>query len=142
MTSPRETLAHRWFEEVWNKGRIEAIDEMLAPGAVVHGIKDKEGNDLRGPEGFKPFFQSFHGAFPDIHVEVEHTVVEGDSVAAYCVVRGTHTSEGLGFAPTQKPIMFTGICILAVEGGMIVEAWNGFDFLGFYQQLGVLPPMV
>ena len=28
----------RWFEEVWNRLRDEAIDEMVGPAAIVHGL--------------------------------------------------------------------------------------------------------
>lgn len=58
-------------------------------------------------------FKLFRGAFPDIHIDVERTVTEGDVVAAYCHVTGTHTGDG----------------------------WNCFDFLTMYQQLGTMPPM-
>ena len=140
MASPdKETFVHRWFEEVWNKGRIEAIDELLAEGAVIHGLKGAMGEEVRGPEGFRPFFQAFHSAFPDIRITVETTVSEGNKIAAWCVVRGTHTEDGIGIAPTQKPIEFTGMCMVVVENGKMVEVWNSFDFLSFYQQLGVLP---
>ena len=33
------TFMERWFEEVWTKGREEAIDEMMAPHTKGHGLK-------------------------------------------------------------------------------------------------------
>ena len=30
MSESNRALIHRWFEEVWNKGRSDAIDEMFA----------------------------------------------------------------------------------------------------------------
>ena len=77
----------RWFEEVWNKGREEAIEEMFAEDGVAHGLADGPGALLRGPNGFKPFFRSFRGAFPDIEVIVKDTIAEGDKVAARCRIR-------------------------------------------------------
>jgi hypothetical protein len=41
-----KVLVHRWFEEIWNKGREAAIDEMLANDCAVHGL----GTDMHGPE--------------------------------------------------------------------------------------------
>ncbi|HJR08733.1 MAG TPA: ester cyclase [Pyrinomonadaceae bacterium] len=131
-------LIHRWFEEVWNKGRAEAIDELFAEDGVAHGLSDETGAPLRGPQGFKPFFQRFRDAFPNIEVIVEDTVAEGDRVAARCTVRATHAGEGLGFAATQKPVDFTGIAIVRVRDGKIVEAWNNFDFMAMFQQIGAL----
>lgn len=142
MSGEDHTLLNRWFEEVWNKGRAEAIDEMFAPEAVAHGLTDQAGNELRGPEAFKPFFQSFRNAFPDIQVSVEDAITEGDKIAARCVVKATHTGEGVGLAPTDRQVEFNGICIVRVKDGKIAEAWNTFDFRTMFQQLGPQQPQV
>src|SRR5919205_947248 len=131
-------LMRRWFEEVWNKGREEAIDEMFAEDGVANGLVDESGQALRGPVGFKPFFRRFREAFPEIEVTVEDTVSEGDRVAARCTVRGAHRGDSLGLAATNRPVEFTGICIVRVEDGKIAEAWNNFDFMSMFQQLGAL----
>ena len=101
MSNANETLVRRWFEEVWNKGRADAIDEMFACEGIAHGLSEESSSDLCGPEGFKPFFESFRRAFPDLQVTVEDTVVEGDKIAARCSVRATHT--GRGFRNRAKP---------------------------------------
>lgn len=137
MTDKEPTLIHRWFEEVWNKGRAEAIDELLDRECVAHGLADESGNELRGPEGFKPFFENFRNAFPDIEVIVEETVVEGDKIAARCTVKGTHAGEGIGLAATNRRVQFTGMTMARVKDGKIAEAWNNFDFMGMFQQLGL-----
>lgn len=133
-----KTILHRWFEEVWNKGREEAIVEMLAEDCIVHGLSDEDGNTIVGIAKFKPFFRKFREAFPDIHVTVEDTVYEGDKITGRCRVKATHTGQGIKVKPTNQPIEFTGIAIIKVEDGKIVEAWNQFDFMSMYQQLGAL----
>jgi steroid delta-isomerase-like uncharacterized protein len=130
-------VMHRWFEEVWHKGREEAIDELFAEEGVAHGLFDENGEELRGPAGFKPFFRKFRDAFPDIHVAIEDCICEGDRAAARCVVRATHAGEGLGVAATNNPVEFTGMCIIRVRDGQIVEAWNNFDFASLNQQIGL-----
>ena len=137
MSEENRALIHRWFEEVWNKGRAEAIDELFAEEGIANGLADESGAPLRGPAGFKPFFQKFRDAFPNIEVIVEDTVAEGDKVAARCRVLGTHQGEGLGFAATNRPVEFTGISIVRIKDGKIVEAWNNFDFTSMFQQLNV-----
>jgi steroid delta-isomerase-like uncharacterized protein len=138
MSEENKALIRRWMEEVWNKGRVEAIDEMFAEEGVAHGLSDVSGQELRGPAGFKPFFQSFRDAFPDMQIIVEDTVAEDDKVAARCTVRGRHQGDTLGFAATGQPAEFTGMCIVRVKDGKIVEAWNNFDFMAMFQQLGAL----
>jgi steroid delta-isomerase-like uncharacterized protein len=138
MSTEKEDLIRRWFEEVWNKGREDAIDEMFAADGVAHGLTDEGDKTLRGPEQFKPFHRTFRSAFPDIEVVVEDTISEGDKLAARCTVRGRHQSDSLGFAATGLSTDFTGITIVRIERGKIVEAWNNFDFMRMYKQLGAL----
>ncbi|MCM3900609.1 MAG: ester cyclase [Pyrinomonadaceae bacterium] len=138
MSEENNALIRRWFEEVWNKGREEVIDELFAEDGIAHGLADESGEDMRGPSDYKPFFRKFRTAFPDIEVVVEDTVTEGDKVAARCTVRGKHQSDSLGIAATQKPIEITGITIVRIRDGKIVEAWNNFDFMSMFRQLGAL----
>jgi len=37
MYEENKQLGKRWFEEVWNQGRVGAIDELLSPEAVGFG---------------------------------------------------------------------------------------------------------
>ena len=137
-TSDNAALVRRWFEEVWNRGRAEAIDEMFAEEGVAHGLADESGAELRGPAHFRVFHRKFRDAFPDIEVVVEDTVSEGDKVAARCTVRGRHRGDSLGFKATDSPVEFTGMTFVRVRDGKIVEAWNNFDFMSMFQQLGAL----
>lgn len=138
MSELNKALIRRWFEEVWNQGRPEAISEMLAVDAIVHGLSDDAAKPLRGPAGFLPFHAQFREAFPQIEVIVEDTIAEGDKVVARCSVKGKHTGDSLGFKATQAMAEFTGIAIVRVKDGKIVEAWNNFDFMKMYRQLGAI----
>jgi steroid delta-isomerase-like uncharacterized protein len=133
-----KALLHRWFDEVWNKGRSEAIHEMFAADGIAHGLSDQPGRIMRGPNDFMPFHGAFRGAFPDMGIVVEDTVAEGDKVAARCSVRGKHTGDHLGVAPSNAPVEFTGMVIVRIRDGKIVEAWNNFDFMAMNKQIGVI----
>jgi steroid delta-isomerase-like uncharacterized protein len=135
MSAQPDAVVRTWFEEVWNQGREETIDRILSADALAHGLP---GGPSRGPQAFRPVFHTFRGAFPDLRIVVERTVTEGDVVAAYCHVTGTHTGIGLGIPPTGKTVDFHGVTIARVTDGAIREGWNCFDFLTMYQQLGVV----
>src|SRR5690242_17729040 len=125
MTDTERDLGRRWFEEVWNKGRRDAIAELLAPGAVVH----EAGVDTVGPEGFYPLFERLRDTLTDIKIEVLDTIAEGDRVCLRWISRARHTGPGLGLPPTGKPVEVTGISILRVANGKIVEGWQNWDML-------------
>lgn len=138
MASENEKLIRRWFEEVWNNRREDAIDEMLAEGTVVNGLNDADGNAIRGTQGFKVLHSAFLSAFSNLKITVEETIVEGDRVAARCTVTATHDGEGIGVAPTKQPVEFTGLAMVTIKNGKIVEAWNEFDFMKMYTHVGAL----
>ena len=58
-------LMRRWFQEVWNEGRIETVHELFAPDGVARGQRGAE-SEIRGPEEFAKFVREIRGAFPDI----------------------------------------------------------------------------
>ena len=134
MSTENKALVRRWFDEVWDKGRVAAIDEMLANDAAVHGL----GTDTYGPAGFKPFHSAYRNAFPDVRIQVDDIVAEGNIVAARWSGTGTHRGEGLGFAATGRQVHFNGMLFARVDQGKLVEGWNNFDQLGMLQQLGVV----
>jgi steroid delta-isomerase-like uncharacterized protein len=140
MTDQYDSIQHRWFEEVWNKGRADVIDEMLDPNVIIHGLVDAGGNEVRGAEAFKSFYKNFRGGLPDIQVIIEDTVSEGDKVVARCRVKATHTGDGLGVSATGNTVEFTGMCMTIENDGKVVECWNSFDFLTMMQQIGLISP--
>ena len=141
MSASPETVARTWFDQVWNNGSEAAIETLLAVDAVMHGLPTPDGKPVAGHAAFKPFWKTFRSAFPDIRIVVAKTVTEGDYVVAHCHVLGNHLGAGLGIAATQRPIDMWGMGMARVQDGKIVEAWNCFDFLSLYQQIGLLPPV-
>jgi len=132
-----KALIRRWFEEVWNQKRPEAVTEMMAADCINHGLSE-DGQPLRGPAGFLPFHQQFREAFADIKVVIEDVLAEDDRVAVRCSVKSTHTGDSLGFEATGKTTEFDGIAIARIRNGMFVESWNNFDFMKMYKQLGAM----
>jgi steroid delta-isomerase-like uncharacterized protein len=141
MSSENKLLAKRWFEEVWNRRQTESIEEMLAEDAVAHGLGEAE-SPLRGTEGFTAFHKAFLNAFPDLKVTTEDFIAEDHKVAIRWRITGTLQGDGLGIQPSQRSMAVTGMSIVYVRGGKIVEAWNNFDVLGMHQQLGTLSQLL
>jgi predicted ester cyclase len=136
MSAENKALIERWFDEVWNQGRRDAIDEMFSPEGVAHGL----GPDLHGPDGFKTFHATFRQAFPDVRVQVDELIAEGDKVAYRLTASGTHLGDRLGFAATSRGVRFTVMGSARIANGKIVEGWNVLDQMGMLTQLGVVTP--
>jgi steroid delta-isomerase-like uncharacterized protein len=138
MSEENKELVRRWFDEVWNKGRADAIEEMFDEYGIAHGLSDDPVNPITGPKGFRPFHTVFREAFPNMEIVIEDMVAEGDKVAARCSVRAKHEGDFLGRAATHSLVLFTGMTIVRIARGKIVEAWNNFDFMTLHKQVGLL----
>ena len=137
MSMTPDAVMRTWFDEVWNQGREASINKLFSATGVVHGLP---GGPLQGPASFHPVFKMFRGAFPDIHIDVVRSTVEGEYVTVLCRVTGTHTGNTLGFAPTGRKVDFNGMVLARIANDQFQEGWNCFDFLTMYQQLGAVSP--
>src|SRR5581483_3426445 len=110
MSIDPKSLIHRWFEEVWNQGREETVDELFAPNGVGHGLGEGAA-EVRSPEDFKIFLRNMRAALPDVRIRIEDTVCQGDKAVVRVVLEGTHLGEGLGVHPTGRRVSICGIVI-------------------------------
>lgn len=128
--------ATKRFGEIVNTGALDAFPEVVAEGCVDNDPAPGQG---AGPEGFKTFFTGMRTAFPDMEVEPQTMVSEGDKVAFAYTLTGTHQGEFLGVAATGKPIEVRGMQIGRFENGKMVERWGSSDELGILKQIGAAP---
>jgi predicted ester cyclase len=135
MTSRNDELLRRWFTEIWNRGDIDAADQLLAPQGILHETA-VGGDGIQSLADFKAMACSVNG--PDIHFHVETTLQDGEHAAARVTVTGTHSGPGLGIAPTGRSFRITGIVMVRISDGRTVEGWSSFDMLGLFEQLGAL----
>jgi steroid delta-isomerase-like uncharacterized protein len=129
-------LMRRWFQEIWNEGRVQTIYDLMAPDAVAHGQRGAE-SEIRGPKEFENFVQEIRGAFTDIAITVEDVFGAGDKVVLRWLGRMTHTGDALGMPSTGRKVISRGITIARIVDGKIVEGWDNWDQLGMLEQLGV-----
>ena len=134
MTEANKLLLQRWFEQVWNQKSEAAIDEMFHKQGKSHGFPDADAV-LAGPEPFKAVHRTFVGAFPDLHVEIEDIVAEGDRVAVRWRVSMTHLGDHRGFPASGKKETLDGSSFLIVKGNQVMEGWNQMNLGALMQKL-------
>lgn len=134
MSYDNRVQVRRWFDEVWSQKRAEAIDELMAEDAIGHGLGEG-GGATRGTQEFKEFHQKFCQAFPDLCLQLEDVLAEGDHTAVRFTARGQHSGEGLELPPTGREVAFTGMVFTRWQDGRIVEGWNLIDFPMMQRQL-------
>lgn len=132
-----KALARRYQEEVWGKGNLDLIDELLAPDFTDHSLPETMNP---GFAGARQAVQGALDAFPNGVWTVEDLVAEGDRVAMRWKMQATHEHAFRGIAPVGKPVTVTGITILRLADGKIAERWVNWDALAL--RLPSEPPTV
>jgi steroid delta-isomerase-like uncharacterized protein len=130
-----KALVRRFAEEVWSKGNVDVAMDIFDPDYIRHDLRP--GNPLPGPEGQKRIATDFRAAFPDIRMQTDLIVAEGDMVVMRWTAEGTNTGSWGKISPTGKRASFSGVNIFRIRDGKVVELWNHRDDLGLMQQLGV-----
>lgn len=134
MSEANKQLVRRWFEEVWNQQKEEAIDEMFAADGKAYGFPEPD-SVLLGPESFKTVHRLFLGAFPDIRITTREIITEGDLVAVTWTATMTHLGDALGFGATMKKETLLGCSVLVVHGSQIQEGRNYMEMQALIHRL-------
>jgi steroid delta-isomerase-like uncharacterized protein len=134
MTSESEnkSLARRFLEELGNKGVEDRLSEFLAPEYVAHH------SGIAGIEQAREHLLTFQHCYPDMVVMVEGQAAEGDIVATWYMMRGTHLGAFGGVPATGKQITLRGVNVQRIRNGRIIEHWGGSNSLEALLELGVV----
>jgi len=85
----------------------------------------------------KQFLAMIRNAFPDTHFAFDDELAVDGKVVHRWTISGTHQGEFLGIPASGKDVAWTGITILRLSEGKIVEYLTQSDSMGMMQQLGV-----
>lgn len=131
-----KALMRRFYEELWSRGNLEAIPELVAEDFVDHQAPVGQ---TSGREELAGLVLTWRTGFPDMRETVEDLISEGDKVTGRFLMRGTHRGEFMGIAPTGRSVTMSGIDIVRIANGKISEFWYAEQMLELMQQLGAAP---
>ncbi len=136
MSEANKKLVRRLIEEVYNTGDFNALDELVSEDFIGHDPAAPE--PIRGRAGLRAWVEMLRSAFPNLNVQIEDQIAEGDTVAARWTARGRHEGEMLGIPATGRDTAVTGMSIDRIADGRLVENRLSWDVFGLMRQLGVL----
>ena len=136
MTYDLKKLAYRFFDEVWNQGKLEVADELLDPKYEGHlpviGTLDRS--------GLKDAVRAYRSAFPDLHFELKDSLVEGDKLILHWIASGTSKNPFMGIPPSGTRASIEGFTMMLFRDGKTYRDDTQYDVLGFFKNLGVELP--
>ena len=136
MSTEENKAVSRRFHEAIGKVSAQALQKEFAPNYVAHFPGVPVPLDS---EGFNQLVNVFATGFPESHFDIDDEFAVGDKVVTRWTYHAVHSGEFQGLPPTGKQVAMTGITILRLAGGKIVENTVELDQLGLLQQLGVVP---
>src|SRR6476661_8295254 len=132
-TKKNKKIIQRLFDEAINKQDLTVVDEYISAAFVNHGMPDAQA----GPSGFKKVVTGFKDAFPDMRVNVEEIIGDGDMVATRGFWKGTHNGSFMGIPATGKAVQVQYMDFWKIENGKCIENWVQMDIAGLMQQVGM-----
>lgn len=123
-------ILNEWYRRVWAEKDLAAIHELFQPDGAAFGLME----DLSiGPDEFSVFAGAYHELVEDVRYEIAHWIEQDDWIAA--VVKLTCKNPANG-----KTISGSAMTHVRIRDGKIVEAFNQFDAMSFFEQMAFLPP--
>lgn len=124
------------YQEIYNSNDLGALGEVVAEDLVSPKIMS---GMPAGLQGAMRVHETTLIGMPDWQTRIDDLIAEGDKVAARITMTGTHTGDFWGMPATGRKVDFTGIYIVRIRDGRIVEHWGEEDGVALLQQLGFMP---
>jgi len=123
----------RRYQDAYNTGDFAALAEVVAADVLTPNIASGMPSGL---EGAKAVHEKTLLGMPDYHTHIDDLIAEGDKVVARVTITGTHTGNFWGVPPTGRQVNLTGIYIVRIADGKIVEHWGEENGMKVFRQLG------
>jgi steroid delta-isomerase-like uncharacterized protein len=128
-----DRIATAW-DEAWNRGDVDALDEVLAVDYRRTGLHDPRPLDR---DGMKATIRDVRASFPDLVTRIDRTVETADAIAILWRSSGTHRGEFAGVPATGKQIATAGASFCRIRDSCIVEEVETWDPRDILSTLGI-----
>jgi hypothetical protein len=118
-----------WFQTIWIEARLERIEDFFLPRAGADGLM---ADGQVGPEDFRVLVPALLALVREPAITIDRWHEDADWLWAHTTVHALSARD-------MKPVSAVGHVMLRFEGERIAEAYNAFDFLTFFTQVGLLP---
>jgi steroid delta-isomerase-like uncharacterized protein len=138
MSSQNSSIIRRLFDEVFTKGNLTLLDELVATNVKLNDPAHPNHRD--GIQSYKQIEQTYKQAFPMKKFKIEDLMTADDKVIVRWTCRGTHKGDLEGIEPTNRDVQVSGISIYRLTNGKVSEIWQNWDRLGLFEQIGEVEP--
>ena len=101
-------------------------------------VASPTGGVLEGRAEIERVYRTWFSAFPDIVLEPDEVLIDGNRVVQIARLVGTHAGEFFGLAPTGRHVEVQLAVLMKIENDLVVEERRIYDFTGVLVPIGVL----
>ena len=141
MSEELKPMVQKIYEEIYNKGNLGLLDELIDPKYIRHQPPMKP---VEGLDAYRKFITEVREAYTSFEIRLDEILVDGNKTVVRLTLNGKHTGKTptLLAPPTGKDISMVGCAVATWENGKIVEEWVYNDYMGLSYQFGVSPVTV
>jgi predicted ester cyclase len=135
----QKRIAELYFYKIWNQRDFRLTPYLFNDCCITRHICSLNGEEKKcDPEGINDYIKEWLAGFPNLKVKINKIVSDSNNISTYCTLSGMHQGEWRGIKPTGKFVIVEMMMIHKILNGKISENLIMTDYLGIYQQLGVL----
>lgn len=123
-------ILQAWYERVWEQADLNAVAEYFDINAMANGLMSDLAAEL---EDFQTIVPAVLRLVRNVKINITHSMEDGDKAWALVEIHAQN-------AENMAQVVCSGQVMIKTKDNKIIEAYNHFDFLGFFEQLGFLPP--
>ncbi|AVW90921.1 nuclear transport factor 2 family protein [Celeribacter baekdonensis] len=123
-------LLKAWYERVWVQGDLSAIDDYFDISGAASGLMSDLAAEL---EDFRVLVPAVLYALRDVSCDILDSMEQDDRAWVRMRLNAKRAMD-------MKPVSISGQVMIRTKDGKICEAYNNFDFVSYFEQMGNLPP--
>lgn len=125
-----KTLVRKFFSVIENNQFLKTFDTIVAENYNDHLPSQTPGREI-----VKKYFTALHKTFANLKLPIKAMIAEGDLVAAYNSVEGTHQADYGEFKAKGNQVDVKAFQLYRIQNGQLAEHWEVADFMTMVQQL-------
>ena len=122
-------LLHEWYRRIWVDADMAAVAEFLDAEGLANGLMPDFAAQLADFQSLVPAV--LHNV-RNLTFKIEDSMEVGDRAWARVRIDAQKAED-------MTPVHVTGQVMIRLRDGMIIEAHNHFDLMGYFEQMGNLP---
>jgi len=135
MPRDQNVAAIKQATEQFAARQLDAHLKLYNPSVLHHGFSAR----IRpGVAGLRDHYERLLKGFPDMRLDIDDILADGEKVLHRFHFSGTHRGEYLGFPPTGKSVRAGGVQIHLFRGGQAIEVWQVIDAFSFLKEIGAV----